>query len=460
MTKRISQSNNVAVTVAEANSAAAKVVAAKVVVPADTDVAKADEAVVETPVAAVVAPVSMIAGAQDTTTGAAPADTTAATQDTTAPTTQSDSTGTATDDGSQDYTPYVVGGVLLAGGIAAVALSSDDDDDTASPTPTPTNTAPTFTSGATGTVAENAATSTVVYDANATDAQNNTITYTIGGTDAALFNIDSATGVVTLKASANFEATPTKTSYSFTVTASDNGTPAVTGTTQAVTVALTNVNEAPTFANATATATVNENSAITTPVFTAAATDVDAGSVLTYSLGGTDAALFSINASTGAVSLLAPADFETRPTYSFTVNASDGTASAATQTVTLNVNNLAEGPASVPVNLDTATGAVSGIGTGGAAQATAFTDSATVASNATINNFGADDTVSFTGTSAVSFSSLDNDLTIQFVAGGVLNDIVINNIVSSDAIITNEATAEAAVNAFLATTGTDYFRFA
>src|SRR5207244_659940 len=74
---------------------------------------------------------------------------------------------------------------------------------------TDVNEAPTVTSGATGSVAENAATSTVVYAATATDpdttASNNTIAWSLSGTDAAAFNID-ATGHVRLNSSANFEA--------------------------------------------------------------------------------------------------------------------------------------------------------------------------------------------------------------------------------------------------------------
>src|SRR5439155_1689828 len=71
------------------------------------------------------------------------------------------------------------------------------------------NEAPTLTSGATGCVAENAASSTVVYTATATDpdttAPNNTISWSLTGADAALLSINSS-GQVTLNSSANFEA--------------------------------------------------------------------------------------------------------------------------------------------------------------------------------------------------------------------------------------------------------------
>ncbi|MET0307405.1 MAG: PQQ-dependent sugar dehydrogenase [Sphingomonas sp.] len=73
-----------------------------------------------------------------------------------------------------------------------------------SPTPTPANTAPTFTSAASATVAEN--TTGVVYQATATDAQANPITFSIaGGADAALFAITAA-GALTFIHAPDFEA--------------------------------------------------------------------------------------------------------------------------------------------------------------------------------------------------------------------------------------------------------------
>ncbi|SOB86827.1 Cadherin domain-containing protein [Sphingomonas guangdongensis] len=338
MTKRISPANTVVVPIVETHVAEGKAEAAKVAAtaaeveaPAKADiVVEVAAATADEPVIALVsaAPLAMVA--QDTTT-------TTTTDTTTATTTSAD---TASVDGDTDYTPYIVGGVLLAGGILAIALSSGDDED--STPPAPTNSAPTFTSGTTATVAENAAITTVVYDANATDPQNNAIVYSLGGTDAALFAIDSATGVVTLRASANFE---TRATYSITVTATDNATPPLS-TSQTIAVTVTNVNEAPSFATATATATVAENIPITTTVFTAAATDVDAGTTLTYSLTGTDAAAFAINATTGVVTFRASPDFETKATYSFNVVATDAATNGltATQAVTVNVTDVAEGP--------------------------------------------------------------------------------------------------------------------
>ncbi len=126
--------------------------------------------------------------------------------------------------------------------------------------------APVFTSGTTGNVAENAATSTVIYDAATTDADgtatNQNLAYSLKGDgsadDAELLNINSTTGEVTLKASANYEA---KNSYTFTVVATNVGTGATLGAEQAVTVSVTNVNEAPSITKP-ASQTVNEDASI------------------------------------------------------------------------------------------------------------------------------------------------------------------------------------------------------
>jgi hypothetical protein len=105
--------------------------------------------------------------------------------------------------------------------------------------------APVFTSGTTGTVAENAPTATAIYTATTSDADgtpaNRAVTYSIKPSvdDADLVEIDAVTGVVTLKASADFEA---KADYQFTVIAAQDGISSVE--TQVI-VQVTDVNEAP-----------------------------------------------------------------------------------------------------------------------------------------------------------------------------------------------------------------------
>ncbi|WP_136417620.1 cadherin domain-containing protein [Herbaspirillum sp. ST 5-3] len=234
---------------------------------------------------------------------------------------------------------------------ADASLSSTEQTVTINVTNANDNT-PVISSGATATVAENADVATVVYQAAASDADGNTVTYSLTGADSALLDINTATGAVTLKASADFE---TKASYSFNVVASDGAT----SSSQAVTLTVTNANDAPVVTSA-ATATVAENADVATVVYQATATDAD-GNTVTYSLTGDDAALFDIDAATGAVTLKASADFETKASYTFNVVASDGTASTS-QAVTLDVTNVNEAPvitsattATVVENADVAT---------------------------------------------------------------------------------------------------------
>jgi Ca2+-binding RTX toxin-like protein len=103
-------------------------------------------------------------------------------------------------------------------------------------------------------------------------------------------------------------------------------------------------NDAPVFTSGT-TASVAENT--TGVVYTAVAIDPESGTP-GYTLGGADAALFSINAA-GAVSFLAPPNFEVprdaggNNVYDITVTASDGSLSA-TRNVAITVTNVAEPP--------------------------------------------------------------------------------------------------------------------
>ena len=103
-----------------------------------------------------------------------------------------------------------------------------------------TNSAPVFTEGDTATraVAENTAAGQNIGTAiTATDADGDTLTYTLGGTDAASFNIVNTSGQLQTNAPLDYE---TKSFYSVTVSVSDGdgGTDSIT-----VTINVTDVNE-------------------------------------------------------------------------------------------------------------------------------------------------------------------------------------------------------------------------
>jgi hypothetical protein len=194
--------------------------------------------------------------------------------------------------------------------------------------------APVFISGGTGSVDENAATTTTIYTAVTTDADNLApITYSLDGTDKGLLNI-TGDGVVTLKASADYEA---QKSYSFNVIAHDGD--ATHDTLQAVVVSVKNLNDnVPVFTSG-GTGFVDDKAAAMTVVYSAVTTDADNLLARTYSLDGKDAGLLDITTTDGVVTLKAPADYAAQPSYSFNVLANDG-ANTTPQAVVVSVNKL------------------------------------------------------------------------------------------------------------------------
>ena len=209
-----------------------------------------------------------------------------------------------------------------------VTASDDDSSTNHDVTITVTNendNDPIFISGNSVDVVENQPVDSVVYTAIASDADGDTLTYSLSGTDASLFTIDPATGDIRFITVPDVEApgdVNRDNIYEITVTASDD----TNDIAQAVAITVTNVNEdAPSFTSPDS-ASVAENQTV---AYTAAATDAD-GDPLTYGLSGTDAALFMIDPATGVVSFITPPDFEDpgdaggNNIYNITVTASDG----------------------------------------------------------------------------------------------------------------------------------------
>lgn len=171
-------------------------------------------------------------------------------------------------------------------------------------------TAPTITgpSSATG------ATSAKSIPENSTDVHtftaNETVTWSKSGTDSSFFTISSG-GVLTITAR-NFESAAdsgANNTYEVTITTTD---PSSNAKSQILTVTITNVNEAPTITNNSSSSTYALSQAENlTSVVTYAATDVDAGASLSFSIsGGTDSADFTINPSSGVLAFAANPDFE------------------------------------------------------------------------------------------------------------------------------------------------------
>ena len=104
-------------------------------------------------------------------------------------------------------------------------------------------------------------------------------------------------------------------------------------------------NRAPAFAEGgSATRSAAENAAGGTDIGGAvSASDAD-GDSLTYSLGGTDAASFTMDAATGQLRVRDPLDYESRASYSVTVTATDPSGASDSIEVSVNVTDADEPP--------------------------------------------------------------------------------------------------------------------
>ena len=176
---------------------------------------------------------------------------------------------------------------------------------------------PVFTSSATFSAAEN---QTAIDTVTATDANGDTVTFTVSGSE---LEITSA-GVLTFASAPDFEI---KSSYTATVSAS-NG---INVTTQAITVNVTNLNDNNPSFTSDATLSAAENQ---TSIDTVTATDADGDSV-TFTISGSELAITSA----GVLTFASAPDYETKNTYTATVTASDGT-NSTTQDITVNVTNV------------------------------------------------------------------------------------------------------------------------
>jgi VCBS repeat-containing protein len=192
--------------------------------------------------------------------------------------------------------------------------------------------------------------------------------------------------------------------------------------------------------------------------------DPDAGSTLTYTVVGAAPAGFTLNAN-GTYTLdtrnAAYQNLTAGQVQNVVVNyqVADAQGGVATSTLTIAVTGVVE-----TVNLDTdddnnlATARLFEAG----ATDFAFSDDDNVASNVSINAFGADDIITFGGAlSDYTFASGDfdadgaaDDVRISSNVGGAAGTVVLTNSIAAGTTVTNEAQAEAAIGS-----GTDNFLF-
>ena len=243
--------------------------------------------------------------------------------------------------GDAEYVPFVL---LVNGEQTAEARFQIDPVPGGATGQSRTNHAPVFEAGSSAVfiLPENSAANVNVgLPLTATDQDEDTLTYTLSGADAGSFDLNAATGQLTTREGATYDY-ETQPAYALTVEAGDgNG-----GTANIqVTVELTNVNEAPAFGEgSSATRQLAENSAAGVNVGAAVSASDPDGDALTYTLSGSAAGSFSIDASTGQVQTRSGViyDYETQTSYSLAVTANDGNGGTASIQVTVNLTDVEE----------------------------------------------------------------------------------------------------------------------
>ena len=240
--------------------------------------------------------------------------------------------------------PATTGTYYYGACVDALTNESDTTNNCSAAVRVTVGAAPVFSEGA-GTersVAENSTAGTDVGSAvTATDADNDTLTYSLEGTDAASFSIVSTRGQIQTSADLNHEA---KSRYSVTVKADDGkgGTATIR-----VTISVTDVNEPPTV-DGEAQLTIFENEDL---IASYSASDPEGvASTFTWSVAGTDRADFNIDRNTGDLTFRntpnyeSPADSNRDNVYVFTVRATDEGGLSGSLEVTATVANVDEPP--------------------------------------------------------------------------------------------------------------------
>ncbi|MDC0885389.1 cadherin domain-containing protein, partial [Gammaproteobacteria bacterium] len=153
-----------------------------------------------------------------------------------------------------------------------------------------------------------------------------TVTYSLSGTDSDKFSV-SSNGTITTAASLDYETT---TSYSLTLTATD-GTNTVT---DSLTINITDVD----LSLSASLASAAQSEGLSTGTTIATSSNSNAEGTVTYSLTDADNK-FSIDSSTGEVTLANALDYETKTSHEFTITATDGVTTTS-ETFTLSVSDL------------------------------------------------------------------------------------------------------------------------
>ena len=187
-------------------------------------------------------------------------------------------------------------------------------------------------------VVEHSSINTSVVNISATDADSGAfgmISFALEGDNGA-FRIDSTTGEIVINGDIDREVI---TQFSFTVVASDGGSP-VMSSSSSVVVTITDINDnAPVFQQSSYIARVREDAAVSTEIITVMARDADEvgnpNSQIDYALL-MNSMEFTMSPS-GVLNLIAPLNFEARESYTLTAIATDRGSPMMNGTATINI---------------------------------------------------------------------------------------------------------------------------
>ena len=196
-------------------------------------------------------------------------------------------------------------------------------------------TAPTITWAADftgGNVAESTAIGTLLASASSTDGDGDeTVTYSISGTGSNLFAIDPKTGAITLAQALNFETTTAP--YTLTITASDGTKTATTDISITVGDVDPELIWAAGFADGIIAETAAEGAHIASFV-----QDTGSTATLRYAItAGNMGSVFSIDATTGAITLAGALDYDATPDYTLSVQVTDTATNAVITTTEVHI---------------------------------------------------------------------------------------------------------------------------
>lgn len=222
-----------------------------------------------------------------------------------------------------------------------VVLTNQDDD-----VPPPIDIGPVSdTDPAINEVAENSVSGSVVGVTAFADDPDvpDTVGYSITGPSAALFAVNPISGLVTTTtAGLDYESA---VNHSFTIVATSTDS---TTSQQSFTVAVLDQNDVAPVINAGQSFQVDENAANGTAVGTPIVTDPDTvGLLQNWSItGGTGSAAFGISAATGQLTVTdaSALNFESTPSLTLLITVSDSVTTSASQTITIDLNDLNEAP--------------------------------------------------------------------------------------------------------------------